>query len=106
MNHTPAVNSPTGRLVGPGGRVKRVRSQTAGAGGAARMRMNRKESSAAGAGGGQSWAAATSKAGWVRGPSSNQRGGRPGRGGRASSTTTRKFGFGAQKSSVQHLGNI
>jgi hypothetical protein len=91
-----------------------VRSQTAGAGGvAARMRMNRKESSAVAFGAGvsrdltgQSWAGATSKAGWNRGSASNQRGARPGRGGRASSTTTRKFGFGAQKSSVQQLGNV
>lgn len=102
FNQTPAAESPKRNLVGPGARVKRVRSQTAGAGGAAGRRMCRKESSAAGVGvAGQSLAGATTKAGWAqRRSASNQRGALQGRGGPASSTTTRKFGFGAQKSSV------
>ena len=60
--------------------------------------MNRGGASAAAVG--QSWGGATTNVFGQRRSASNQRGSRPGRVGAASSTTTRKFGFGLQKSSV------
>ena len=63
FNQTPGALSPKQGLVGVGPKAKRVRSQTAGAGGAARARMNRGGASAAAVGvTGQSWAGVTTNA--------------------------------------------